>query len=341
MKNACRSTAAILSVILAATLVLGAGIGDDPQSLLRKAEEQLADGDISSSRESVGRLKSLIESDPYWDPDGSFMQVLIPSLDERISRIKDAENKLEELNRSIRSDLVPVEHGDDPADLRSALVWAERLNDSVNSKLREVTSGVPDAIDRCALMQSKTFAMADSLIDSTVIPRMADTVIRGTEALADEDQRYLILKRRLDEVKRDLITSSVSNDDLERRLADTSKNISLCRRTLFGLAGALPQDLETYAQPEGVGDAFAALVRNRLASIRTTHSQNPVEKAVRLEEVRRFRILNEADLGVDTKKISSRIDALEEEIEDLRVVCDQSDQSAGWLACCTTLRESE
>lgn len=320
MKSAGRRIGALLMVLCISVSIQAAALEEDPQSLWSSAQGHLERGEIQSAQDALARLESLVAADPHWDPDGSYSEVLMPSLSERIARIQQAVTRLNTLQHEVESGAAPPASGDDLANLRSQVKWTEDKTGQIQSELEEIADDVPNGIDRGSFLQSGAFDRTGNMLESSAIPRMTADLLQKAELLVNSDERARILQDRLNAVKKDLIASSVSRKQLERKMESTLHENGVCRTALFDLGGVGPEYMEKAKLSKNMGEALASLVRVRLAEVRTSRSQTPLELAVRLEDIKRFRTMNSEDLGGDSDMISGRIDALEEEVRSLRVV---------------------
>jgi hypothetical protein len=325
-------------VLAATSLAAGATIVSDPQSLLAETQTAIERGDLPAAESAARALRSIIDSDPLWDPDGAFAATFLPEVEGRIQRLRDATAGLDLFANTIAIENGPPATPIDPDDVTSFLGWGDVQAQRIRHETDRIVATVAGGSDRGALLQTAEYRRAAALVETEVlrgVNRACSTTVTG---LLDSDDRTRLLRNRLAALKREVMASSLERERLDEAIAESNERYRSYERALVEFIGwnADGED-EGYDGLSGLGIALAHRVRERLTEVETLKEQNWLEKAFSLEEIERFRLVNAISVSDGSRDLSRRIEALASAVETVPVVGGEGiDPSMDWLDCCVS-----
>lgn len=219
MKSASSLKFLVLATFLSSALPAGAvAVGGDPQELLLDARALLLEGDIDGAASVAGDLRTLLSADPHWDPDGSFGECLLPTLERRIARLQEANRKLVDLaDQAVPDESVP-EPSQDPEDMEPIVLWGRARAERIRLEAERIARTLPPGEERGALLQTRDYFRVSGLVETEIFPDVGRAVQASVSGLAAENERVRALKARLEALKREMIASSLERERLQERL---------------------------------------------------------------------------------------------------------------------------
>ncbi len=330
----------VLVLLVVLTLPIGVTpAADDPQSLLIEARSALECGDVEGAEFDIQAIRSLLQSNPFWDPDRSFADRLLPELEARAARMKRAIGRLEALPEIVNENTVPGSSGS-PDDLADYLARGRTLIQRIQANIDQIAASLPEGEERGALLQSRSYERAAHLASTEVFSKMTEILQERVTELAEGDERIRALKTRLEALKRETMTFSVEREGLQSELAAAQERHRANQRWLMEFIGYDPADLEDHIPADlgELGMALAHRIRDRLTEVRALEQQTLLDKALLLEQIQRLRLANAVIVTDGSRDLNGRIDALAAAVEKVPLAGPEVlDPSMGWLACCLSV----
>jgi hypothetical protein len=306
----------LLMLALAAALSAGTApaADGDPQSMLLEARAALQRGDAGSAEAAVSAIRGLIEADPYWDPDRSFTEVLIPEIEVRIANLKGTLAQLEALSEkgSAPREIPPA--SDDPEDISPYIDRASARIESIEAELERIVETVPPGRERCALLRSDSYTRAAGLARTEILPELSEDLNSRIAELWDGDERVRALKTKLDALKREVMASSVEREDLEEALAGVRDDQRAFQRTVIEFIGSDPETLEELEL------ALAHRIHDIWQELRPLEGQSPLDKEFCQSTIDRFRLANVVNVAHGGRDLTGRINALQTQLDSVPAI---------------------
>lgn len=195
----------------------------DPQALHRAWEQEVADGRLADAAATLHELEDLLADEPGWDPTGTFRQRILPSANERLRVLLDAEADLAAFRGEALTGLALPEVRDELATAQTFRDWfgAEIQRSRVTRD--RILEAIATPGDREALCRTEAFEQSDRYLKEDLVSILAHEFDGRLAALLDADERVRILKARLDDTKREAIEANERARRLEQELTEASR----------------------------------------------------------------------------------------------------------------------
>ena len=338
MTGVCKLAVCLAAVLTLATAAATATAADDPQTLLLAARGALERGDVRSAESLARSLRAILESDPFWDPDGAFAGRLLPEVEGRIKQLRDAAREFDVFAGRIADELKSPERSNDPENLTAFLGWGSDEAERIRTDMERIIGTLAAGPDRGALLQTDSYRLVAGLAETVVLPGMNRAFSMKVTDLLDEDEQVRILRNRLAALKYDVIASSLERERLDEEIAASNERLEAYQRALVEFIGSATDDAGEYTRLSDLGVALAHRVRDRLAEVDSLEEQSWLGKVYCLDEIERFRLVNVISVSEGSRDLSPRIDALASVIERVPVAGGEGlDFSMGWLNCCMSV----
>src|SRR5256712_11977524 len=312
------------ALLLGVTCLRGASqVEADPHELYERAREYLADGELRGAASALSRLRTLIAKRPDWDPEGVFINELLPPLQARLSRLQGVARKLDDFTVEALQDLQPPDIKKDISTVRDYTEWATSVIQRLRAARDQIIgAALTDPEERAFLTHTESYERTERLLEIDVLKRMADTAGDDILGLLAGDPELESVLTRFRQLKRDLMQIVAERDQLE---TDVKKSHDHNEAVLGVLAAVVTDDSSLKAheggrRPVNVAELFARFLDGEMAALRRRSYATPSELDVLRANLDRYRRYNEvlhaAGLGQDQK---GKIQALSKAVDGLPV----------------------
>ncbi|OLC53445.1 MAG: hypothetical protein AUH92_05975 [Acidobacteria bacterium 13_1_40CM_4_69_4] len=312
------------ALLLGVTCLRGASqVEADPHELYERAREYLADGELRGAASALSRLRTLIAKRPDWDPEGVFINELLPPLQARLSRLQGVARKLDDFTVEALQDLQPPDIKKDISTVRDYTEWATSVIQRLRAARDQIIgAALTDPEERAFLTHTESYERTERLLEIDVLKRMADTAGDDILGLLAGDPELESVLVRFRQLKRDLMQIVAERDQLE---TDVKKSHEHDEAVLGVLAAVVTDDasLKAHAgdrRPVSVADLFARFLDGEMEALRRRSYATPSERDLlrtNLDRYRRYNdLLHAAGLGADQK---GKIEALSKAVEEIPV----------------------
>jgi hypothetical protein len=219
--------AACRMFVLAALLWVQFVSAQDIQELYDTAKQALLNGDYQTALDKVTQGREQIANDPNLDPNGLFMEKLLPKVENAANAVASITRALEELYNSTQAglffpDLPPSSEAVDQytQQAKSASMELIAKRDSI------LASYELDPEFRDALRNTPAFKQVEQLASAGIVEKLSGKFAAISLVLTDSikaiNSRYEALQTNLQKMKKAATASATERKKMEKQIADLS-----------------------------------------------------------------------------------------------------------------------
>lgn len=320
MRAALKRRRYALAVALLASELLAAPPSEpDPNELYGRAVAQIQDGELEAAQSTTDDLRKLISENSRWDPDSAFSVEILPSLADKLARLRSAERSLDALRERYSASAHPPKLEPEQMTVRAYADWALGTIDRMRVEVETVISAeLASADERGALARTAGYARMQRFLEAGILERVAAVMEKASGGPLTGDETARALRARLDGLKRNTMEMVEEEKRLRIRLQATQERLASYRGALAALiaedTASSPRPLESGNLDEVLGDVVERH-RAALASRQSLGTGERRQWEAAIERCRRYNaILVQAGLGADR---SDRIEALAEQVRGI------------------------
>jgi len=271
MKRAA-SKLCVLAALFAAHWV----VAQDIQSLYEEAKESLLSGDYQAALDKVSAAKAEIASDPNLDPNGTYMNRLLPKIESAGNSMAEIAKALEELYSSTQTELVFPELAPTREAVDQYILHAKNASERLLAKRDSIFSRFALAPEyREALRNTFQQRQIEQLATTGIMDKLSEKLAGIVGVLSDSiraiNDRSKWLESRLAQMKKSAASSSADRAKLEQRLAELSQErmsyVNTISEMLAGETTAENQQMRSVLMDQNIGDVFGNVIMSEVKRV--------------------------------------------------------------------------
>ncbi len=271
MKRAA-SKLCVLAALFAAHWV----VAQDIQSLYEEAKESLLSGDYQAALDKVSAAKAEIASDPNLDPNGTYMNRLLPKIESAGNSMAEIAKALEELYSSTQTELVFPELAPTREAVDQYILHAKNASERLLAKRDSIFSRFALAPEyREALRNTFQQRQIEQLATTGIMDKLSEKLAGIVGVLSDSiraiNDRSKWLESRLAQMKKSAASSSADRAKLEQRLAELSQErmsyVNTISEMLAGETTAENQQMRRVLMDQNIGDVFGNVIMSEVKRV--------------------------------------------------------------------------
>ena len=223
MKNA-----ASRSLLLVALLWAQIVFAQDIQELYDNAKQALLNGDYQTALNQISAAKSQISQDPNLDPNGAFMNRLLPKIEDAANAVGSITKALEDLYSSTQSELVFPDLAPSTEAVNQYTQQAKKASEQLFTKRDSLLSSYKlDPEFRDALRNTTSFKQIEQLASVGIVEKLSEKFATLASALTDSiksiNSRINTVTASIAKMKKAAAASTTERQKLEKQLAVMSE----------------------------------------------------------------------------------------------------------------------
>jgi len=263
-------------IVLTALLLAHFVVAQDIQSLYDEAKEALMRGDYQTALDKISAAKAEIVSDPNLDPNGTYMDRLLPKIENTADSMAGIVKALEELYSSAQTEVVFP----DLAPTREAVAQYSQQAKKASERLLAKRDSIFSSFElgpeyREALRNTFQLKQIEQLASIGIMDKLSEKFARIAGVLSDSiraiNDRYKSVESRLAQMKKSAASSSADRAKLEQRLAELSQErmnyVNTISEMLVGETTAENQQMRMVLVDQNIGDVFGNVIMSEIKRV--------------------------------------------------------------------------
>ncbi len=223
MKNVA-SKSLLIVALLWAQLVFA----QDIQELYDNAKQALLNGDYQTALNQISEAKAQIRQDPNLDPNGAFMNRLLPKVESAANTVGSVTKALQELYSSSLSELVFPDLEPSAEAVNQYTQQAKKASEQLMTQRDSIlTSYELDPEFRDALRNTRAFKQIEQLASVGIVEKLSEKFVTIASVLTDSiksiNSRYKTVAANLVKMKKAATANTAERQKLEKQLAAMSE----------------------------------------------------------------------------------------------------------------------
>lgn len=264
-------------LILTALLLAQTLMAQDIQDLYDDAKQALLNGNFEIALNKISEAKTQIMIDPNLDPNGAFMNKLLPKVENAANNMAGASKALEELYAAIQASLTFP----DLAPSKEAVDQYTQLAKKASSDLMAKRDSILAAYEldpefREALRNTPGFTQIEQLASVGVMEKLSEKFVKIAVVLTDSlksiDTRYKTVEAKLEKMKKAATAGKVEHDKLQKQLAELSQErlnyMSTISEMLVGEASAENPQMRMTLMESNVENVFSGVIMSEIKRVK-------------------------------------------------------------------------
>ncbi len=262
--------------VLVALLGAHFALAQDIQSLYDEAKEVLLSGDYQAALDKVSAAKAEIVSDPNLDPNGAFMNKLLPKIENAANSMAGIAKALEELYNSTQTELVFPELAPSMEAVDQYTQQAKKASEQLLAKRDSILSSFElDPEFREALRNAPQVKQIEQLATAGIVDKLsekfANIAVVLTDSIQSINDRFKVVESRLAKMKSSAAASNAERAKLEKRLVELSQErlnyVNTISEMLVGETTAENQQMRMVLMDQNIDSVFGNVIMSEIKRI--------------------------------------------------------------------------
>jgi len=271
MKNA-KNKLLLIAVLLLAQVLFA----QDIQDLYDEAKQALMQGDYQIALNKVSEAKTQIQIDPNLDPNNTFMNKLLPKVENAATSMKGIVEALNTLYSSMQTSITFPDLPPSRESVNQYTEQAKKASFDLMAKRDSIFSAYElDPEFRDALRNTTGYKNIEQLASVGIVEKLSEKFVKIagvlTDSLNNVDKRYKTVEASLEKMKKEAKAGRAEKDKLEKQLAQLSEErmnyMSTISEMLIGEATAENPQMRMTLMENNVENVYSGVIMSEIKRV--------------------------------------------------------------------------